>query len=71
MAAWITDEAEAEADLKTGRSSAEQSSSSVEANVTSAVQSSDAYAVQSCSSAKGFRGTAQCSNSVIDFSIRG
>ena len=61
---------QAEADLKTVRSGAEQGSSSAEADVTSAVQSKAAYAMQSCSSVKGFRGTAQCSSSVTDFSIR-
>ena len=52
------------ADLKTGKSSAE-------ADVTSAAQSRAAYAVQSCSSAESFRGTAQCSSSMIDFNTRG
>ena len=61
------DEAKAEADLETRRSNAEQSSSNVEAV---AAQSSVAYAMQSCSNAEGFRGTAQCSSSVIDFSTR-
>ena len=62
---------EADADLKTRRSNAEQRSSSVEADVTSTTQSRAAYAVQSCSSAEGCRGTTQCNNSVIDFSTRG
>ena len=36
--------------------------------MTSATQSNVVYAVQSCSSAESFRGTAQCCSSVIDFS---
>ena len=52
--------------MEAGRSSAEHSSS-VEAV---AAQSNAAYAVQSYSSAESFRGIAQCSSSVIDFSTR-
>ena len=45
-------------------------SSSAEADVTSAGQSSAAYAVQSCNNVESFRRTAQCSRNMIDFSIR-
>ena len=66
MGTWIMDEAKA--DLKTGRSSAKQRSSIVEAV---AAQSRASYAVQSYNSEKGFRGTVQCSSNVRDFSTRG
>ena len=38
--------------------------------MSSAAQSSAAYVVESCNNAESFRGTSQCSSSVIDFSTR-
>ena len=62
MGAYITDDIEVEADLKTGRSIVEHNSSNAEADVF--------LALQICNNAKSLRGTAECNNNVIYFSTR-